>query len=402
MSRIRLFSLFFVAMILVAMSCPAQQSADRPIAQRKKLVAVFDFDNRAVKDNIYSIYGANEEVGKGVAGLLVEKLLKDGQYRIVERRAIDDLLAAQNIPATDRTDPAAIARMGRLLGLDAVIQGSVTKFSREEVRVKDGMRLRNRALSVARLKKGELKAECAITARLIDTMSGEVLATARAEGVSTREGTSLFSGGILSSGSLSGGIVGPTKFNNDGIVGFDTHAPNFEQSLLGEAVTKAINALSMELDFKAGTFASHKPELAGTVADVTDNILVVNIGNRSGLQIGDKLEITRTLRLIVDPKTGKILKPVTENIGEGTVVEMNAEFATLSFSGEGTARIGDVARTPFEQRFGKPAGHSQENAAVSSAGAAASSSVPVASAAGDSSTNEPATANGSRVLYAPH
>jgi curli biogenesis system outer membrane secretion channel CsgG len=384
-------------MILVAMSCTAQQSVERPIAQRKKLVAVFDFDNRAVKDNIYSIYGANEEVGKGVAGLLVEKLLKDSQYRIVERRAIDDLLAAQNIPMTDRTDPAAIAKIGRLLGLDAVIQGSVTKFSREEVRVKDGMHMRDRALSVARLKKGQLRAECAITARLIDTMSGEVLATAKAEGVSMREGTSLFSGGILSSGSLSGGIVGPTKFNNDGIVGFDTHAPNFDKSLLGEAVTKAINALSMELDFKAGTFASHKPELAGTVADVTDNILVVNIGNRSGLQIGDKLEITRTLRLIVDPKTGKILKPVTENIGEGTVVEMNAEFATLSFSGEGMAKIGDTARTPFELRFGKPAGRQQENAAMSNTVPSASSAT-----AGDGSANDPATANGSRVLYAPH
>jgi curli biogenesis system outer membrane secretion channel CsgG len=399
MSRIRLTSLFLIAMILVAVNCTAQQSAEPPVAQRKKLVAVFDFDNRAVKDNIYSIYGVNEEVGKGVAGLLVEKLLKDGQYRIVERRAIDDLLAAQNIPTTDRTDPATIARMGRLLGLDAVIQGSVTKFSREEVRVKNGMHMRDRALSVARLKKGELRAECAITARLIDTMSGEVLVTAKAEGVSTREGTSLFNGGILSGGSLSGGIVGPTKLNNDGIVGFDTHTPNFEQSLLGEAVTKAINALSMELDFKAGTFASHKPELAGTVADATDNTLVVNIGSRTGLQIGDKLEITRTLRLIVDPKTGKILKPVTENIGEGTVVEMNAEFATLTFSGEGTARIGDMARTPFELRFGMSAGHPRENATMSNAVNTASS---VTAAAGDSLAADPATANGSRVLYAPH
>jgi curli biogenesis system outer membrane secretion channel CsgG len=400
MSRIRLLNLFLTAMILGAMSCPAQQVAERPTEQRKKLVAVFDFDNRAVKDNIYSIYGANEEVGKGVAGLLVEKLLKDGQYRIVERGAIDDLLAAQNIPTTDRTDPAAIARMGRLLGLDAVIQGSVTKLNREEVRVKGGMRMRDRALSVARLKKDELRAECAITARLIDTMSGEVLATARAEGVSIREGTSLFSGGILSSGSLSGGVLnGPTKFNNDGIVGFDPHAPNFEQSLLGEAVTKAMNALSIELDFKAGTLSPHKLDVAGTVADVTDNTLVVNIGSRSGLQIGDKLEITRMLRLIVDPKTGKILKPVTQNIGEGTVVDINAEFATLSFSGEGTAKIGDTARTPYELRFGKSAGPRQENTAATNA-VPADSSAPAT--AGDSSAADPATANGSHVLYAPH
>ncbi|HLK52183.1 MAG TPA: CsgG/HfaB family protein, partial [Candidatus Angelobacter sp.] len=284
MLRIRLNGLFLIAMIFaavgfVAARCVAQQTAAPAAPPRTKLVAIFDFDNRAVKDNIYSIYGANEEVGKGITGLLTEKLLLDGQYRIVERRAIDDLLAAQNIPMTDRTDPAAIAKIGRLLGLDAVIQGSVIKFNREEIRVKDGMRMRDRALSVARLKKGELRAECTITARLIDTMTGEVLVTAKAEGSSTREGTSLFDGGILSRGSLSGGIVnGPTKYNNDGIVGFDTHAPNFDKSLLGEAVTKAVTALSTDLDFKAGTFASRRLDVAGTVADVTDNILVVNIG----------------------------------------------------------------------------------------------------------------------------
>jgi len=64
------------------------------------------------------------------------------------------------------------------------------------------------------------------------------------------------------------------------------------------------------------------------------------------LKIGDKLDINRAVRQIKDPTTGKVLKTVTNKVGEGTVTEIDADSATLSFSGSGSAKVGDVAKTP--------------------------------------------------------
>jgi hypothetical protein len=82
------------------------------------------------------------------------------------------------------------------------------------------------------------------------------------------------------------------------------------------------------------------------VADVSGNTIIVNIGSKTGLRVGDKLDISRAVRQIKDPATGKVLKTVTNKIGEGTITEIDSDSATLSFSGSGTAKVGDVAKTP--------------------------------------------------------
>src|SRR5579864_3087056 len=133
----------------------------------KRLVAVLDFDSRPVDANVASIYGSSQDVGHGVAVLLTEKLLKDGRYRVIERKTMDNMLAEQNIPINLQKDPAALAKVGRLLGLDAVIVGSVTKFDRKEIHPD--------TLSMARLKKSEFKEDLALSAFLVDTRTGEIL-----------------------------------------------------------------------------------------------------------------------------------------------------------------------------------------------------------------------------------
>jgi len=91
---------------------------------------------------------------------------------------------------------------------------------------------------------------------------------------------------------------------------------------------------------------THKAEASGLVADVSGNTLILNIGSRSGLQVGDKLEISRAVRTVKDPATGKVLKTITNKIGDATVTEIDADSATVTFAGSGPARVGDVAKTP--------------------------------------------------------
>ena len=127
--------------------------------------------------------------------------------------------------------------------------------------------------------------------------------------------------------------------------GFDSHASNFGQTLLGEAVTQAVDSVGAQLDTKAASLPTRKVEVSGVVADVSGNTLIINVGSSKGLKVGDKLDISHAGRQIKDPTTGKVLKTITTRIGEGTVTEIDADSATLNFSGTG-AKVGDVARTP--------------------------------------------------------
>jgi curli biogenesis system outer membrane secretion channel CsgG len=317
------------SLFLLAVSCAAQQAPSQP----KKLVAVLDFDYGTVQSYVSAIYGSNQDVGKGITDMLVEKLLKDGQYRIIERKALDKILAEQNFSNSDRADPATAAKLARILGVDAIIMGSITKFGRDDhSKSIGGLGVGPRAFGIGGVKKSEAKAVCAISARLVDTTTGEILGAVTGEGESKRSGTSLIGGG--------GGGGGA------GVGGFDSHASNFGQTLMGEAVTQAVNAVGAQLDEKATMLPTRKVEVSGVVADVSGNTIIVNIGSKTGLRVGDKLDISRAVRQIKDPATGKVLKTVTNKIGEGTITEIDSDSATLSFSGSGTAKVGDVAKTP--------------------------------------------------------
>lgn len=320
---------------MIRLMCTLVVLAATSIAQTsgKKRVAVLDFDYGTVQQYVYGIYGTNQDVGKGITDLLVEKLVKDGNYSIIERKALDKILAEQNFSNSDRANPATAAKIGQILGVDAIIVGSITKFGRDDKsRNIGGLGIGPRGLGGLGVKTNEAKAVCAISARMVDTTTGEILAAVTGEGSSKRSGKSLT--GV---GAGPGGLGAGT---------FDTHASNFGQTLLGEAVTQAVTDVGGKLDNASANVPTRKVEVSGVVADVSGNTLIVNVGARKGLKVGDRLEISHAGRQIKDPTTGKVLKTITTRIGEGTVTEIDADSATLSFNGTGPVKVGDVAKTP--------------------------------------------------------
>jgi curli biogenesis system outer membrane secretion channel CsgG len=102
--------------------------------QQKKIVAVFDFTNAAVQGgvNSTSLQTSAADLGKGVSELLVSKLVQDGIVSVVERIAIDKILAEQNLSNSDRADPATAAKLGRLLGADGVVLGTIIRYDYNE------------------------------------------------------------------------------------------------------------------------------------------------------------------------------------------------------------------------------------------------------------------------------
>src|SRR6266545_4344121 len=218
-------------------------------AQQKKRVAVMNFDYATVQSGVSALFGSNQDVGKGITDLLVDKLVGDGAYSVIERKALDKILAEQNFSNSDRADPNSAAKIARVLGVDAIIVGSITQFGRDDKKTDVGGGALGGVtgrFGIGGVRQSKSTAVCAVTARLINTSTAEILASVSGRGESSRSGT-----GILGAGGSSSGLGG---------AGLDMRSSNFANTLLGEAVTAAVKQVGQGLNDKAGTLPTVRSE----------------------------------------------------------------------------------------------------------------------------------------------
>jgi len=306
-----------------------------PCLAQKKRVAVLNFEYGTVKSNAQAIFGTDQDVGKGISDMLVQKLVEDGKYSVIERNALDKVLGEQNFSNSDRADASTAAKIGRILGVDAIIIGSITQFGRDDQHTNiggGGFGGYGSRMGIGGIGTHKAKAVVGITARLVNTSTGEILAAVTGTGESSRSGTSLIGAGA---GGGSGGGAG-----------LDMGSSNFGQTILGEAVKAAVGDAATQLDSKAANLPTVKVSVSGLVADVSGNTLIINVGSKTGLKVGDTLDISRQVRTVKDPATGKVLKSINDKIGSGTVTQIDQDSATVTYEGSGPAKVGDVAQTP--------------------------------------------------------
>jgi hypothetical protein len=120
---------------------------------------------------------------------------------------------------------------------------------------------------------------------------------------------------------------------------------NFAETILGEAVNSAVADTATQLDSAAGNLPIVKAVYSGLVADVSGNSLIINVGTKAGVRVGDKVEISRAVRTVKDPATGKVLKTVTNRLGDATVTEVDADSATVTYNGSTPPKVGDVVNS---------------------------------------------------------
>jgi curli biogenesis system outer membrane secretion channel CsgG len=310
---------------------PAPQSGGDAAAPKKKRVAVMNFDYGTVRTTVAQIFGTDQDVGKGISDMLVEKLVNGGQYSVIERSALDKILKEQNFSNSDRADPNSAAKIGAVLGVDAIIIGSITQFGRDDQHTNiggGGYGLGKFGLGGVGTSKA--KAVVAVSARIINTSTAEIMAAVTGKGESTRSSTALIGAG----GGYGGGGGG----------GLDMGSSNFGNTILGEAVRGAVDDTAAQLNAASSKVETLKRSINGVVADVTGKTLIVTVGKKVGVNVGDKLEISRQVRVVKDPSTGKVIKAVTDRIGVATVTEVDDDSATAVFSGTGAAKVGDVVK----------------------------------------------------------
>jgi curli biogenesis system outer membrane secretion channel CsgG len=295
-------------------------------------IAILDFDYATVYSNSAAIFGSNVDVGKGIGDLLVTDLVKDGTYSVIERKALDKIMAEQNFSNSDRADPNSAAKIGRLLGVDAVVVGSITQFGNDNKNQNIG----GGGGALGRFGVGGIghkssKAVVGLSARLVSVDTAEILAVAEGKGESKREGVSLLGGG----GGWRGFGGGAVDFGSSG----------FQQTIIGESVKQATDGLAAELISSSGKIQTRTVSVTGIVAAVDGGSVILNIGSHAGLKVGDKLTVERVTREVKDPATGKVIRRLSSTVGTVTVTDVDEQSAVCAAAGGAGFKEGDIVKT---------------------------------------------------------
>lgn len=230
----------------------------------RRRIGVVSFDNKAPY--------AQARIGNTATDILITELVKSGKFIVVEREKMDKLLEEQKLGQSGAVDPNTAARVGKILGLNAIVTGSISQF---------GVKKEGKDMLITQSKQQIV--ECTVDIRVVDVETGQVLLADSGKGIATKK-----SGKILGLGNQS----------------------KYDETLEGEALRAAI------VKFVTNIISQiNKKPWSCNVAAVRNGTIYLNAGQESGLEIGQKLKVFSQGADIVDPTTGLVLGKEEKEIG---------------------------------------------------------------------------------------
>ncbi|NJL84474.1 MAG: penicillin-binding protein activator LpoB [Chloroflexaceae bacterium] len=298
------------------------QAQATPITPTKKArVAVLDFDFSSISSNQIlgqSISGLIPGAARGVSDILVDKLVNSGRYTVIERSQIETILKEQNLGAAGRIDASTAAQIGRILGVEAIVLGTVTKFDVEE---------RQSGFSIGGLigtRKRTLLASVQLNVRVVNTNTAEILVSAQGNGMADESSSTTT------------------------VIGFGGgEVTNNIQGLLSTATEQAIGEVLDDLNGVAPQVAALPPLLptvSALIADVSRGTVIINKGAADGYRVGMVLSVERVVRTVKDPATGAVLRQISESIGQIELTQVDNSSSVGKVVSGANIAVGNVAK----------------------------------------------------------
>jgi curli biogenesis system outer membrane secretion channel CsgG len=311
-----LISLLACAVILAPLASAV--AAEAPNAQTTKPAYRGPRKSVAV-----DVVGAPEASGgamtnEGLIAMFDEALSSDGRFLVVERAAIADVQAEQQVGATEETR----AKAGKLLGASALVRATVTKF--EPNAGGGGLQLGGLPSLGGFSAGGGVKGQYAIveiSLRLVDNTTGEIIATSKAEG-------------RASSGGAHVGVM-------DDRTGANVGANTFKTTPLGKAAAAAISAAVEKI-----ALGLDKVPWSAQIVEAADGRAYVNIGSDQNIPPGTVLKVYRKTKTLTDPTTGALLEVLMDDVGSIEIQEVRERVSTAKVIGDGAVNRGDIVRLP--------------------------------------------------------
>jgi len=308
----------FVAVFLNILLGDSWAGAPDDGAGVKARVAVAKF---GANDSFTQRYGG-WDVGGGLSAQLVTELINSGQVIVVERGILSQIIREQELANSKLVTKETAAQVGRLLGVDYLIVGEVTEFEQKAVGAGGHVGLFDWFFPKI---SGEFTAaHVGIDLRVIDTTTGEILHSHRATGRAWDK-------------------AGAFELNSP--LSFTFGADAFHKTPLGKATRKVMNdALGFILGSVQERLESYSSWL-GKVIHVEDQIVYINAGSISQVNVGDRLSVFSIKKVLTDPETNQMVGMIETPIGELGVISTKERFSRARIvRGNVLPKKGDIVR----------------------------------------------------------
>lgn len=268
------------------------------------------------------LFQAAEAVGgtvtaEGMTAMLTDALVRDGRFVVVERPALSSVQTEQGLT----TIPGTGAASGGLIGASAIVRGAVTKYEAAAGGTSIGV---SGPLSKALGGRAGLKNQKAvmeIALRLVDTTSGQIISTSKAQGAASSSSTDLSVGSNFGGPSAGLGTFRATPIGQAG----------------EDAIVKAVQLIAEGM---------RNVPWSAQVVDAEGARIYVSAGADRNVQSGTQLAVWRKGKVLTDPSTGEVLDVELQQIGVIRVDSVRDRLSTaVLVSGEAPAR-GDILRLP--------------------------------------------------------
>ena len=261
----------------------------------KRVVAVGDFTATGSYAGEYGSW----DIGSGLSAMLTSALVESGQFVVVDRSKINDVLTEQKLAVKNLTTETTGAQVGKLTGAQFYVYGVVTQFDTNAKSSGFGGAVSKvPGLSSFATKKTE--GTIAIDLSLVDTTSGE----------------------IADSFSVEKTVKGTGFDISVGYEGIALGGDQFVKTPLGEATREAITEAVAHIAEKAAD-----SDWMGKVVMYEAGMLYINAGSNSGIETGDKFLVRKIDRVITDPDTEKILMVRWIDLGEVLIDQAEPDIA---------------------------------------------------------------------------
>ena len=220
------------------------------------LLAVLDFESG--EGYLRTLRLNRREFMDGLAQQLTNKLVDTSEVRLVERSRVRGVLAEQDFGRSGRVDTATAAAIGRVLGAEYLILGTL-----ERLEVKDRGRI-----TVGPLTLSGIESETVLRARIVSAETAEIVMSLEGRGTALETGIRVRD-----------------------LYGVSFGSPAFAQSALGKSVEEAVDAMVVDLQerYEALEAAPESDLLRGAVVLVlARDRIIVDIGSTDDLRVGQR------------------------------------------------------------------------------------------------------------------
>jgi len=252
--------------------------------------------------------------------LLTDALINDGRFIVVERAGLGGVQGEQQLGQSGAATAGTVAKSNQLIGAGLLVRGAVTKFSSAAG---------GGGLSLGGSFGGGLlgggggvktnKAVMTVSLRLIDTTSGQVVATATGEGAAT------------------------SKDVNAGLVNARTGATMGTNAFRATPIGKAAEVAIVIAVGKLSAGLGNVPWSA-LVVDARSGVVYINAGADQNVQPGLTLGAYRKGETLTDPGTGEVLDVQMTKIADIQVDSVREKISTAHIVSGGAPERGDMLK----------------------------------------------------------